>query len=34
VKAYKALGGGVPDARDYPATIPKATAKAAGKPKP
>ena len=34
VKAYKALGGGVPDSRDYSATLPKATVKAPGRPKP
>jgi len=33
VKAYKALGGGVPDSRDYSATTPKATVKANGRPK-
>ena len=34
VKAYKALGGGVPDSRDYSSTLPKATIKAPGRPKP
>jgi outer membrane protein TolC len=33
VKAYKALGGGVPDSRDDSATTPKATVKATGRPK-